>query len=91
MYLSGEKKELKKNGRIKNNMLEVGKTFMYLGNEYKIITIDEKRNRVNIERIGDNIHIPKINEYLDIENKIYKVIYFNEGKNRITIVPIRMY
>ncbi len=72
-------------------MLEVGKTFMYLGNEYKIITIDEKRNRVNIERIGDNIHIPKINEYLDIENKIYKVIYFNEGKNRITIVPIRMY
>jgi len=71
-----------------NNMLELGKTFMYLGNEYKIITIDDKKNKINIERIGDNIHVPEINEKLDIENKTYKVIYFNAGKNRISIVPV---
>jgi hypothetical protein len=69
-------------------MLELGKTFMYLGNEYKIITIDDKKNKINIERIGDNIHVPEINEKLDIENKTYKVIYFNAGKNRISIVPV---
>lgn len=69
-------------------MLELGKTFMYLGNEYKIITIDDKKNKINIERIGDNIHVPEINEKLDIENKTYKVIYFNGGKNRISIVPV---
>jgi hypothetical protein len=69
------------------NMVEIGKTFMYLGNEYKIITNDEKKNKINIERIGDNIHIPEIGEKLDIENKTFKVIYFNAGRNRISIVP----
>ena len=68
-------------------MIELGTSFMYLGNEYKIITIDEKKNKINVERIGDNIHIPEIGEQIDIENKTYKVIYFNGGKNRISMVP----
>lgn len=69
-------------------MLEIGKTFMYLGNEYRIITIDDKKNKINIERIGDNIHVPEIGEKIDIENKSYKVIYINNSKNRISVVPV---
>jgi hypothetical protein len=69
-------------------MIELGKTFMYLGNEYRIITIDNKKNKINIERIGDNVYSPEIGEKLDIENKTYKVIYFNFNKNRISIVPV---
>lgn len=70
-------------------MIELEKTFMYNGKEYRIININEKKSRINIEPIGEEIIFPEINERIEIENILFKVIYVNSGRKRITIEPIK--
>lgn len=69
-------------------MIELEKTFMYNGKEYRIININEKKSRINIEPIGEEIIFPEINERIEIENILFKVIYVNSGRKRITIEQI---
>lgn len=69
-------------------MLELNKTFMYLGKEYRITRIDEKKNKINIDLIDKTIPSPEINDKIEIENKKYKVIYVHQTLKRISVVQI---
>jgi len=70
-------------------MSEIGLIFMYMGNEFKIIHKDDKKNRINIEAIGDNYYLPEINDKIEIEKIIFKVIYVHKGKKRISLELVR--
>lgn len=71
-------------------MIELGRIFMYLGQEYKIVFINEKKSRINIEPVitenTKNFRLPQINQKIVIDNTYeFKIVYVNEGKKRISL------
>jgi len=65
-------------------IIEIGKTFMSNGIEYKTTYVDKKKKRINVEPIVGN-DLPHLNEAIIIENEPYIVTYINEGKKRVSL------
>lgn len=63
----------------------VGKTFMYLGIEYKIVFVNENKNRFNVELMDPESKLPSINDKIKFGNNTFIVTYVHEGKKRITL------
>ena len=81
--------ELNKNGERKfKSMIEINKTFMYNGLEYRIIFINEKVGTFSVEQINQKLEIHEVGSIIKIDEKPYKVFYVNYGKGRITLKPI---
>lgn len=71
-------------------MIEVGKAFMYLGQEYRVVYIDEKKGRVNIEPVDPEINktfkMPSIGQKIVVDNIYeFRVTYVHDGKKRISL------
>lgn len=66
-------------------MIEVGKTFMYRGTEYRITHLN--KDRINLDLIG-GYNFCEINDKIEIENIRYRIIYVHKSKNRITVEPV---
>ena len=71
-------------------VIEIGKTFMYSGIEYRIIYINSKKETINVElvELKDN-KFPEINKRIIIDKANFIVTYINKGKNRITLAPVK--
>lgn len=67
----------------------IGKTFMYLGIEYKIVFINEKKERFNVELIDPKSKFPFINDKIKFGNKTFIVTYIHEGIKQITLTNIK--
>jgi len=70
-------------------MLEINRTFMYNGIEYKINYINEKKQRFGLEQIGEKRKVHETNQIIKIDDTTFKITYVHAGKNRISIEPIR--
>jgi len=69
-------------------MLELGKTFMYNGIEYRVNYINHEAGRFGLEQISEKVN-HEINQKIKIDDNFYKVVYIHSGKNRISIKPIK--
>jgi len=66
----------------------MNKTFMYLGIEYRIIYINEKKKRLNVEPVNEIKTFPRIGQRIEIERIPFTVTYIHEGKKSITLTPL---
>ena len=66
--------------------MEIGKTFMYLGEEYVITYI--KDQKLNIEPMNEKFNFSNVSKKIQIENTLYKVVFVNPGKKRISLIPV---
>ena len=70
--------------------IEVNKTFMYSGIEYRIIYINDKKERINVELVEfKESNLPRLNQSIIIDNAKFTVTYINAGKNRISLEPVK--
>jgi hypothetical protein len=70
--------------------IEIGQTFMAARIEYKIIFINQKKKRINLELVEyKNENFPPIGQRIKIRDDIFIVTYINQGKNRISIEESR--
>jgi hypothetical protein len=69
-------------------MLEIGKTFMYNGIEYRVNFINNEAGRFGLEQIGEKVN-HEINQKIKIDDELYKVVYVHSSKNRISIKPTK--
>lgn len=69
-------------------MLEIGSNLMYLQKEYKVTHLVNERIIIEPTEIKDPIEL-QVNEKITIDGTFYKVIYINEGKKRITVIPLQ--
>lgn len=65
--------------------VEVGKMFMTGGVEYITTFYNEKNNTYSIQPVETKAISVRLNEVLNINQLIYKIIYINHGQRRITI------
>jgi len=63
---------------------------MYNGIEYKITFLNEKKNRIGIEQIGnlEDMVLHEVGQKIKFEDMMYKIVYIHSGKNRISIEPL---
>ena len=68
--------------------MEIGKTVMIMGNEYKVSFITEKSRIILESQDPESVGDFEVGEKLTIENKWYRVHYFHNTKKRLTIVSL---
>ena len=59
---------------------------MYLGEEYVITYI--KDQKLNIEPMNEKFNFSNVSKKIQIENTLYKVVFVNPGKKRISLIPV---
>lgn len=70
-------------------MIEIGKTFMFNGIEYRVNFINEKNASFTVGQIDEKVAFHEVGQILKIDEKPYKIIYIHSSKNRISLRLLR--
>ena len=61
-------------------MVEIGTTFMAVGQEYQVEFHNEGKNRMTVIPIGNEITYPPLNQKIIINDEYYRVTYIHHSR-----------